>query len=253
MKPQLANLIKNSTKLALVILVSVLEVRVHAMPTEYPKNCLESEESCAIQNEKNAQFINTQAASISLGEGASLNRKSDSEFQLIRGTFKVYAKSDVKLLTLFGEMTLTEGDVLVEVKDQVVNFTNLSADLKYSPRGESQNYNLPVGFSMYLSRITKTGVAEAGMPRPAEIEPLIKIWSRLYSRQQKSQFISDLKEFMVSWRAAIQFVGPWYLDTVQRSIASQEAEDARRARLKAEQDRENNKYREMFRKRILDP
>ncbi|MCB0350913.1 MAG: hypothetical protein KDD38_07005, partial [Bdellovibrionales bacterium] len=87
--------------------------------------------------------------------------------------------------------------------------------------------------------------------KPAEIDPLIKNWSQFYSLKDKSIFKNDLKNFMSAWSGASSLVGPWYVEVVQREIASQEAEEARQARLKAEREAENNKYRDMFRRRIF--
>ena len=56
---------------------------------------------------------------------------------------------------------------------------------------------------------------------------------------------------MGAWSEATKAVGPWYVEVVKREIAAQEAEEARLARLKAEQEVENNKYRNMFRQRIF--
>lgn len=236
---------------ALIVLVSVLDVRVRARTLEDPKNCAQ-EKKCAIHSENSIETLMTSSAKIKITPGATIIREPDESVKVVRGVVKVTAKPTSIVRTLYGDLQVTDGDVLIEAADSVVKFTNLSAQLIYTPRGEKQGHSLPIGFSNYLAGITKSGVADTGYPHPAEIQPLIKTWGRVFVRAEKSSFANDLKKFMQIWHQATRLVGPWYVSIVQREIAAHEAEEARLARLKAEREAEENKYRIMFRKRQLE-
>lgn len=238
------------------LLATLLDVRIQARALEIPKNCQDKGVACAILSEVAIEDVSTSAYQVRATKGSSFVRKSETALQVVRGLFRVQAKDAVEVHALYGRLAFTQGEVLIEASDGIVRFTNLSSpDLKYEPRGEGQLHLLPVGFSTYFTKITKSGVAEAGYPRPAEIEPLIKKWAQSFFdvRSEKLKFSSDLKTFMQAWHEATKLVGPWYLDTVEREIASQRAEEARLARLRAEREAEERQYREMFRQRIMEP
>lgn len=244
--------LKRFIKSVAIILVFTIHVKVKAVSIEHPRNCRMTD-NCAVYTENSIDLFKTPSASVSLVKGASVVSQAAGQIKLIRGLIHIKAHSATTLSTLYGELKLSEGEILVEAVDSLVKFTNLSSrDFKYHPRGEVIDHDLPVGFSTYLTKVTKSGVAEAGYPHPAEIKHLIKNWSKVYLRSEKSRFKDDVKKFISSWHAATQMVGPWYLDTVKREIAAAEAEIARKARLKALREAENNKLREMFRKRVLD-
>lgn len=256
----------------MVILVFAINVRVKAVSISSPHNCHLTAGSgqgvynpprpqlsgpyspCAFYTENNIEHLKTPSANLSLVRGASVVSDPLNKIKLIRGLVHVKANAATTLSTLYGELKWSDGEILVEAVDSLVKFTNLSSsDFRYHPRGEISDHELPIGFSTYFSKITQSGVAETGYPHPAEIESLIKSWSKVYSRTEKSRFTKDIKDFMVFWHAATQLVGPWYLDTIKREIAAEEAETARKARLKAMRDAENNMLREMFRKRVFEP
>lgn len=252
-----AHLLKYFTKISAALLVFTINVKVKAISIESPQNCNKAGGAavgCAIYTESNIELFKTPTVEVSLVRGASVVHELPGQIRLVRGLIRAKAHGSTTISTLYGELKWADGEILVESIDSLVKFTNLSSsDFKYHPRGEGVDHSLPVGFSTYLAKITKSGVAEAGYPHPAEIEPLIKKWSKVYSRSEKSQFVSDLKNFMSSWHEASKLVGPWYLDTVRREIASAEAEIARKARLKALREAEDNKLREMFRERVFEP
>lgn len=230
-----------------------MDVRVRALTLSEPRNCLQDETGrpCAVYTENWIDVMALSTAVVKLSKGSTVERESASELKLVRGLVKIKAETKTVVKTLYGSLELSHGEVLIESRDSVVKFTNLSSDLQYSPKGESTRHKLPIGFSTYFAGITKSGVAETGYPRPAEIEQLIKDWGKFYLRTEKSQFASELKSFMPNWQKATQQIGQIYVSTVKREIAAQEAEEAYQARLKAAREAENNKYRHMFQKRIF--
>jgi hypothetical protein len=238
-----------------------LNVKVRASNIVVPENCVELQnQPCSIYNQKDIEVLNTAQAEIRMVKGASLTKVSEGEYKLLRGVFvvnvkpgeKIASDNKINITTLYGSLQIKNGEAVIEVKDLVTHFTNISADLKYHPRGESSTYALPSGFSSYFAKITKTGVAETGYPRPAEIKPLLRLWSSSYKLSELSQFEVKLKDFKIMWEKATELVGPWYVDTVKREIAAQEKEEARLARIRAAIEAENKKYQDMFRKKILE-
>ncbi len=264
-------MIKRFCKIMIIILILTVNVRVKALSVNVPHKCNLTEKAgesashgakntredlttaCAVHSQDGIDKMKMASAEVHMSIGASVLRETGSEIKVVRGLVRVAAKNATRVKTLYGEIFLADGEVLIEAVDSLVKFTNLSSEsLKYTPLGEKMSHDLPVGFATYYAQVTTSGVADTGYPHPAEIEPLIRSWSKLYPRSEKKQLVHAIKDFMVSWKGATEMVGSWYLDTVEREIASQQAEEDRIARLKAKRDAENLKMRDMFRQRVFE-
>ena len=257
------------------LLVSILDVRVRAArPLDEPKNCLHlAGRSCALHARHEMEKFRSEHGEIRVLPGATVLRMSEGEYRIVRGLVHVHASrsfssggegagaakasgaataAGLRIHTLYGDLTVRGGDVLINAQDTRVQFTNLSADaLKYSPRGDSQNYDLPVGYSTYLSRVASNGIAEVGFPKPALITELLKEWSRAYTPSEITLFKEKVQSFQPQWRMATESVGAWYSAVALRMISEEKADDARRARLKAMQEAEDKRFRDMLRERIF--
>jgi hypothetical protein len=260
---------KRIIKLLLVLAVTVVNVKVKARSVELPNNCRNTKRECTIYAEKQIEKLATQSAQIVISRGATVTRTKEQQIKLIRGLIRVSSNSlqhlqgqsgsqkahfTTNVHTIYGDIELSDGDVLIEASDSIVKLTNLSSgNMMYHPRGEDRAHHLPKGFATYLAKVTSSGVAEAGYPHPAEVDMLVARMARVYSRSEKAQLRNDLEQFRTAWREATRIVGPWYLDTVKREIASELEEKERQARLRAAREAEDRKLREMFQQRIFDP
>lgn len=235
------------------LLAMTVDVRVRAKPIEVPKKCTELyDQECAILAQSALEDFKTPSGmQVFITKNSSLVRKSANEITMVRGSARVSATDNVVIRNLYGELTLNGGVVIIEASDSLFKFTNLSAKLFYRPRGEKVSHELPVGYSTYFAYVTKSGVADTGFPHPAEIEQLIKSWGKLVYNSERKKFAEDLDKFLASWALVTQNVSDWYVDTVQREIASLRSEEERIARLKAAREAEDRKYRNMFRSRIF--
>jgi hypothetical protein len=243
-------------RLAAFLLALMLDVKVRAVNIENPKGCLgKSTGACSVLTDhKPFEIFKFSIGEMRTSKGSSYTRLENGELELMRGLFWLHADQPVKVKTLYGELSYSGGAALIEVRDGQVKFTNLSAsEFNYQPRGEGKTHNLPVGYATYFAGVRTTGVADAGFPHPAEMEPLIKHWTQLFAKSELRDFEIQFENFLKDWRVARSSVADWYRDTVDRAIASHEAELARQARLKAERDAAERVYRDLFRQRFLNP
>jgi hypothetical protein len=241
--------------LVCALLATVLDVRVHAAVFEEPSHCLKSPSArCAVMAASGFHELELESqSSVRLAKGSAVIRDSEGRLELVRGTFLVEAGDHpVGVKSIYAHFEVSSGAALIEVTDSRVRYFNISSRMTYRPLGERSSHVLPIGYSSESSKVLISGVADTAYPRPAELESLIHSWAKVYGRKEKADFVASLKDFTHEWRSTTRTVGTWYLDTVQRSIAAHEAELARQARLKANRERENSRYREMLRRRLFE-
>jgi hypothetical protein len=239
------NIVKRFFLLLVFIFISIIEVRVRA----FPKANVDS----YLLARKNIVQVSSSFYQIRAHYGAALVYSKDkNNISLVRGLIQVEAKAETQIHMLYGDLIFSDGEVLIEASDSGSVFTNLSSTtLNYMPRGEkSDQYELPMGFSNYFSRITPSGVAETGIPKPIELEKLVIKWSQLFARKERNVFTDKIKKFKPYWLKATEVVGPWYTESFERKLAEQEAEEERVRRIKAKIAAENKKFQDMFRSRI---
>ncbi len=240
----------HSLQLLLALFVFTLDVKVRARVIELPHGCVKGEAACAVLNLSGVLKKKMVWGDLRVSEGGSYLITSANQLRLIRGHFFVEAHEPIEVSTLYGVFKVKFGRAFFDVRDQIVNFTNVSSsDFKYQPRGDQQDYELPVGFANYLTLISTNGAAEAGYPKIAELKPLVKGWGGLYGQGEIATFKSQLNTFALVWTKAQKIVGPWYTDTVNREIAAEKAEEARLAAIRARQRAESEHWRALFRDR----
>lgn len=236
-------------QISLAIFVFALDVKVRARVIELPHGCVKAQSACAVLNLSGVFENKVSWGTFRVGEGSSYVLNEDKQVRLVRGHFLVDAHEPVEVSTLYGFFKIKSGRVFFDVKDQIINFTNISSDLSYQPRGDVQKYDLPQGFANYLTQISSNGVAETGFPKVAELKPLVKGWGELYGKTELQLFKTQLKTFSVVWTKAQKIVGPWYTATVEREVAEEKAEEARQAAIRERTRKENERWKSMFRER----
>jgi hypothetical protein len=191
-----------------------------------------------------------QDAEIRLAPGASVVKKSPTLLRLVRGSILIKGGDGaLKVDGLFGQVDVKGGDALIESGDDLMSLTNISGDVHYRPRGADNDLDLPKGLMNEMGRVGTDGQAMTSYPRSMNLKPLIESWSKFFKKDEFKIFQADFEHFLPAWRAGLDFVGPWYRETVAREIAEHEAELERQKRLREARAKEENYYREMFRRK----
>jgi hypothetical protein len=240
-------------KLFLILCASTFNVRVKAGRIEEPRGCLSQNVECAVYNPTGALVFNMQDNEVRLAPGASIVKKGPDVLRIVRGNVLIKAKSGLRVEGLFASMYVKDGGVLVESSDDSMKLTNMSADVRYRPRGYETDLELPKGLMNEMGRVSTSGEATAAYPRSMGLKPLIDIWAKCFKKNEFKILQKDFENFLTHWKAGLDFVGPWYRETVTREIAEHEAELERQKRVREAREREEKYYREMFkRKNFLD-
>jgi hypothetical protein len=235
---------------AVFFIFSTFNVHVRAGQIQEPKKCLSKNAECAVYNSSGAFAFKMQQAEVRLAPGASVVRKAPNLLRIVRGDVLVKANSEfINVETLFGRVAVREGAALISAGDDAMALTNLSSEVRYRPRGGETDLDLPKGLMNEIGRVGTDGQALSGYPRSMSLKPLIEVWSKCFKKQEFKTFQADFEHFLPTWRAGLDFVGPWYRETVTREIAEHEAELARQKRLREAREKEEGYYREMFRRK----
>jgi hypothetical protein len=237
-------------KILIIVCASTFDIHVRAARIEEPKNCIEKNIECAVFNSTGSFFFKMAGSEVRLSAGASVVKKAPTVLRIVRGNVLVKAKSDaLKIENLFTQIDVKDGAVLIEAFNDEIKITNLSGEVRYRPRGTETDLDLPKGLMNEVGRVGSDGHAISGYPRSMNLKPLIEVWSKFFKKDEFKTLQADFEGFLPYWRAGLDFVGPWYRQTVTREIAEHAAEVERQKRLRAARAVEENYYREMFRRK----
>lgn len=239
-------------KFTLIILFSFVEVKVHAEMLELPKNCLSGLLMCSVSADENAQMIKIAGGEIRFLKGAQLSRINGHRVRLVKGDFLIRATDKPIIVeTLYSTVVVTSGLAMFQADPARIVLSALTAEVQFSPKGSKEHIQVPKGLQNEVGPVRKSGIAQSEYPRSMALHGLVEKWTQFFTQSQFAMVKDDFEKFVPSWRDSLNFVGPWYLDTINRQLAEQEEAAARQVRLKEERMKEENYYREMFRRRNL--
>lgn len=236
-------------KILVIIFASTFDLRVRAARIEEPRNCLKENVHCAVYSPRNSELFKMQDNEVRMAPGSSVVKKTPDVLRVVRGDVLIKAKSGLTIEGLYGQVRVKNGDVLVEAGNEMMRITNLTGEVRYRPRGHGSDLELPKGLMNELGRVGTNGEAISGYPRSMSLKPLMDVWAKCFKKSEFKILQSDFENFLTHWRVGLDFVGPWYSETVTREIAEHEAELARQKRLREAREREEQYYREMFRRK----
>lgn len=239
-------------KLSAILFFTFVEVKVHAEILEQPKNCLKGLLICSVVADQNTQSIKILDGEVRFLNGAQLTRINAKRIKLIKGDFLIRAGAKpVTVETLFSTVIVTSGLAMFQAQAERVILSSLTAEVRFSPKGSKEQILVPKGLQNEVGPVRKSGVAQSEYPRSMALHGLVEKWTQFFTSAEFSIVKADFETFVPSWRDSLSFVGPWYLETINRQLAEQEEASLRRMRLKEERLKEENYYREMFRRRNL--
>ena len=230
--------------------LSFVEVRVHAELVTSPRNCLKGLLLCTIESSKDASVMNFGAGEIRLLRKSQVTRINAHRIKVIGGDVLIKAGDrPIFVETLYARFEVKNGEAMVSASPDKVVAKNLTSRVTYSILGSREKLDLPAGLQNDFGPVDPQGLAKTQYPRSLPLTGLIETWARFFVRSEFEIFKKDFEAFLPKWRESLNFVGPWYLETVNRQLADQREEEERRARLKAKRESEENYYREMFRRK----
>lgn len=240
-------------RIALLIICSFFQVRVHAELLQLPKNCLKSLVTCSLAGEANGdKAMLSKGTEVRFLKNAEISRINAKRIKLIKGDILVRATDKpVVVETLYSTVVVTSGLALFQAQPERVLLSALTADVQFTPRGSKESIAIPKGLQNEVGPVRKSGVAQSEYPRSMALHGLVEKWASFYLQAELSIVKADFENFIPSWRESLEFVGPWYVETINRQVAEQEEADQRRMKLKEERLKEENYYREMFRRKNL--
>jgi hypothetical protein len=236
--------------MALFLLGFSLDVRVHAAVLQQPAQCLQKEtKPCAIFARSGIYTLKGQGWSFRLQEGGAVTLINANRIRLVTGRLDVTAKANLLVETLYGDVAVQGGEALLDMTSKAVKVFGLSDSVKYRPRGADDFSVLAVGFQQSMGRVDHTGVAVSGYGSPAVTDQLVPLWSGFYSKNEINLLKDRLKAFQPAWHRAVEAAGPWYKETAQRQIASLEEQRRKERQRREALLKDQQFYREMFRRR----
>lgn len=213
-----------------------------------PHNCILKASKCAVFNKANSFILKVGESLVGLGSGASVYRISNNEVILMAGKIWVRAAEKFTVYATHGLYKWEKGEALFEKSSERVIGTGISADLLMLPRGHNEAYELPIGFTNWMTPVALNGKAGVGIPQTTNLTWVVETWSGIYQGRAET-LKKELEEYKAKWQLAIDVTAPWHKEMIDRRIAQVEAWRARQARLKALREAENARLRKLFRNR----
>lgn len=219
--------------------------------TQIPDSCLKTREICALKTSPNEKFkINFGNSQIVLDENTAIIRKSETSLVLVSGQIWVRAQSAIKIETEFGSTETDVGNFLILSKAKKMDVQSIDANLILKPKMPQKALRLEAGERNWLGPVDQNRNTTSGVPLPVRPQELALNWSRLYTGTKKD-FEKDFKNFFALWSSSSEKLAVHHAEITQRQLASIEEEKARKKRIKADQDREDRRFKEWFRKLVL--
>lgn len=215
-----------------------------------PKNCLSKAISCSLKSEIDANSFSFAGGEVRLIAKSLVRRVNAYRLELVSGAVLVRASSKpIVVDTLYSKTKIVNGLALIEFNQDRVVAQNITADFEFQLKGGRESVSLPKGLFNEFGPVSESGVARSHYPRTTALSGFVEKWARFFSRNDFLIFKSDFEAFLPYWRDSLSLVGPWYLDTVNRQLAEQKEEEDRIQRLREERQKEENYYRELFKRR----
>ena len=237
-------------RMTLFVMAFTIKVTVKAEVIQEPKGCHnQAVTPCSYFIQSHHEVIQWNDHKFRLSKGTSFIRNAVGEYKLVNGEALIESEKELIMSTLYGKVKLEAGRALIKTGNRKTDFYSLAGVLKFQPRGMDEYTFLPVGFSNFVGRVLDTGIADTGYPKPAELDILLPLWAKFFTKSEKDILQAQMSVYREPWRVAVEQSGPWYVDTMKRQIAALEAERERKRRLRAAKLKEQNYFKEMFRRR----
>jgi hypothetical protein len=240
--------VKSTLKWSLVALSFFIDVHLKASPLSDPPGCWGKSFPCAVSSSNKRDFLKVKDGDLVLGASSAMSWRSPAEFRLVNGAVYIHHSDEAIYTSPYGRLRCANCSALLERKKDVFSFHVLSGKVEYKPLGESEWLLLPAGYMAQLGPVQTNGKAFVDIPQASPLKVVLKLWAKVYIGSADA-FKAEASNYIQSWRQAVESSSQLQSSLARREIASAEATKAhRQARIQAEQH-EDEKLRELFRKK----
>lgn len=232
-------MINKSVRIVLFLIMSVLEVRLHAAGfVDQPENCFSKKQfPCAIKNSSLTQNISLN--SISLSPQGVLQWESEKQITLVKGSVLV----DNKLVTvssLYANIDVN-GTAYIEYDDKMIKvevYKGISIIDKDNELGSGMQTLIP-GYN-------KAGKLIVEAPRPIIYENSIRNWEQM---SYTSVTPDSKKELKLKVKEVVEIAAQTYKNEINRQIANHKKRIADQKQRRLERLKEIEKLNNLFKQK----
>ncbi len=186
--------------------------------------------------------------------GSLIEKREGDTVHLIKGQFLIELKDSATVKSVFATLGCAAGQcrALVERTAERLVVKALKGEFMVRRLGDPQHYALMAGAGVIVLPVTDEGVAEMDFPEALPWESTVKEWAKFFPGTIK-EFKPTLVQFREDWKLAVEKLSELHAEHASRTIASHDKEVAEELARKAAQEREDAKYRKLFREKTLGP
>lgn len=194
--------------------------------------------------------ISESAATIVLKKDSLLEQTETDTVSLIKGRMLIELKSSgLKIKTPFAAFSCEgECSAIFDREPGVIRVRGIVGAWRVNRLGDQIEYALNSGTQVLIGKVDASGKAEMEIPQSLPWDEIAQDWAELFPRSKK-EFKSELADFRVNWKMAVEWASRMQLEHAKRSIAAHEAELARERAARAAQEREDAELRRLFRQK----
>lgn len=235
---------------AIVVLFLVsLDLNISAETIFYPNNCWGKDEACAVQNDsKRPVTLQLNGMQVHMDSQAIMKTETQGEADLARGTLFAKHAEEFTWRTPFGQVVCHSCQVLLHRDENSLEVNAIKGRVTIVRKGDGSSYELPAGFSVELSAVTKDGRANLDFPQAAPLVLVGKAWARVYNGNTQD-FKKEFSDYVKTWDQVADLSSQMQKEEAQRRIASDEAERARVEKIRQDRLREQERIRKLFREK----
>lgn len=240
---------RRAVKLMIFLLAATIDIRLNAEIVSAPADCMGKSFPCAIENNSKGHLgLRLKEMTIHLGHQAIIEELGPQEASLTLGVMFARHKEKFNWVTPFGIIECNACEVLMKRERESVEINTVKGEVYIRRRGDDEKYILPVGFSVSLGSISTDGRAQMEFPQAAPLRPMAKAWASVFADDPK-EFRSDLKEYIVAWKQAVEIASQMHLNEAEKQIRL--ADQAKQDQLNAQRIRDeyDRKLRHLFREK----
>lgn len=221
-----------------VVALFCIDIRVKAEPEVYAGHGKKNWESKGIE--------------VVMQPGSLIDNRDG--VHLVRGHFLIELKDFATVKTTFATLgcAADECQALVDRSGDKLVVKALKGEFMVRRLGDPQHYSLIAGAQVTVASVTDDGKAAMDFPEALPWDSTVKEWIKFFPGSIK-EFKPTLVQFREDWKQAVEKLSDLHFKYAARTIASHDKQVAEELARKAAQEREDAKYRKLFREKTLGP